>query len=938
MTIPVCVSRRQRGVAVSKPNMPLSDSAIPPRLRGLKLERLFAEASSKVGSPMLPVPWTPPEPAELAPLFPGFEFVRLIGRGGMGAVYEALQTALERRVAIKLLPIEAGEDSVFADRFRREARTLAKLLHPHIVAVFESGETAAGHLFFVMEYLDGGDLAVRARNGLLEPAETLRIVDEISAALSFAHGQGVVHRDIKPSNILLTADGRVKVADFGLAVLESREADSKLTLTGIALGTFDYAAPEQLAGRGKEDARSDLYSLGVLSYELLAGKPPRGVFDPPSQANPAVDPAVDAVVLTALQSEPDRRYQSAADFSAALNRARDFRANQLARERELRRKARRRTRLALAAVFAAVAAIGVAAFAFHQKRVATRKTAEAEMQRSAANAARGEAEGLVDFILTDLRNKSEEAGNLEKLTGVLARVEKYYAESATPADETAFLLKKAAFFKIDADTRKALGDKHRAEAGYRRFIALVEPLLARGAAEPAWHGPLSIAFGGVAEMQAAAGNAEGARDSAAQGLGVALSWRRVAPSVESGTQVIHMHSHLGDLFAQSGSTDRAQEEYRAAERVVNELLASDPKSNGTTYMMAGRVQSSLGTLSETKGDTEAALAFYVKMKEFYDLSGILGSPENQAIPEVRIGAALRRLGRQAEAIPHLEKAVDGEEKNLARKPLDGLRMANAAHAHAELSKALDGVGRSVEAAEHAKRKDELTERKEQVSAAAKANAPVSPDAAFEKLRAAPEGNDVQFYWSMDLQNEGTRIEQARGVDAAIEYFRSYVARIDAELKTAPPGSWWHLGRSFALNRIGYYEVNRKNYPPAAEAYRTSLADREMVLAAHPEVDRLSRDLASSATHLIHTLVEMDGAAEAGEICRRMMVLLHNRERGKLTWRDLLPRAAIAIAPKLDPAATGELLDEAAVFLTAPGEDSLPSNERALLEQIRAEKK
>ena len=106
----------------------------------------------------------------------------------------------------------------------------------------------------------------------------------------------MVHRDIKPSNILLTADGHAKVADFGLAVLADREPDSKLTLTGIALGTFDYAAPEQLSGRGGEDARSDLYSLGVLAYELLAGKPPRGVFDPPSLANPAVDPDRKGVV------------------------------------------------------------------------------------------------------------------------------------------------------------------------------------------------------------------------------------------------------------------------------------------------------------------------------------------------------------------------------------------------------------------------------------------------------------------------------------------------------------------------------------------------------------------------------------------------------------------------------------------------------------------
>ena len=284
-------------------------------LAGLSLDGLLAEGLEKPLSPSAG-PWTPPKPEELVGLFPRHEIVRLIGRGGMAAVYEARQIDLDRRVAIKLLPPELGADDAFVERFRREAKMLGRLRHPNILAVYEFGQSAADHLFFSMEYVEGGDLANRLKQGPLSPAEALRLTQEICAALQAAHAQGLVHRDIKPSNILLTEDGTVKVADFGLAVLTD-PAEERLTLTGGTVGTFEYAAPEQAEG-GPVDSRSDLFSLGVLCYELLTGRLPRGAFVPPSQVNAAVNPAVDSVVLTAVQSEPSRRFQSAGDFQTAL--------------------------------------------------------------------------------------------------------------------------------------------------------------------------------------------------------------------------------------------------------------------------------------------------------------------------------------------------------------------------------------------------------------------------------------------------------------------------------------------------------------------------------------------------------------------------------------------------------------------------------------------
>jgi hypothetical protein len=288
------------------------------KLRGLSLDGLLAEGLREATG-KAPVAWEPPSPEDLKGVVPGYEIVRLIGRGGMGAVYEARQVDLGRRVAMKVLPPELGANEAFAERFRREARALGRLEHGNILEVFEFGESAAGHLYYSMPYVEGGDLGARLKSGALPQVEALRLVKEICAALEAAHAQGVIHRDIKPSNILLTAEGTVKVADFGIALLDDQPKE-RLTFTGLAVGTMEYAAPEQAAGTAV-DSRSDLYSVGVICYEVLTGQLPRGIFDPPSKVNTAVDPAVDPVVHTAMQSDPARRYQSATDFRTALNRA-----------------------------------------------------------------------------------------------------------------------------------------------------------------------------------------------------------------------------------------------------------------------------------------------------------------------------------------------------------------------------------------------------------------------------------------------------------------------------------------------------------------------------------------------------------------------------------------------------------------------------------------
>ena len=210
-------------------------------------------------------------------LSPTFELDREIGRGGMGIVYLARDRRLKRGVAIKVLPPELSFRSDIRSRFLREAETAAQLSHPNIVPIFTVDERE-GLVFFVMAYIDGDTLARRLEGNARVPVpEARRLLTEVASALAYAHSRGVIHRDIKPDNILLSSDGgRAMVTDFGIAraISNTSGADSRLTATGVAIGTPTYMSPEQCAGDREVDGRSDLYSLGVVAYQMLSGDVP----------------------------------------------------------------------------------------------------------------------------------------------------------------------------------------------------------------------------------------------------------------------------------------------------------------------------------------------------------------------------------------------------------------------------------------------------------------------------------------------------------------------------------------------------------------------------------------------------------------------------------------------------------------------------------------
>src|SRR5262245_2459880 len=263
----------------------------------------------------------------------GFQYriERLLGRGGMGAVYLAHELALDRDVAIKVLPPEHGGTPQMPARFKHEARTAARLTHPNIVPLYTFGEVD-GLMYFVMGYVSGDSLAARLqRDGVFSSEATRLFLADLGGALEYAHRQGIVHRDLKPDNILIDADsGAPLLTDFGIA--KAPAAGGQLTMTGQIVGTPHYMSPEQARGHPDVDARSDLYSLGVMAYEMLSGRRPfdaenplealtkRLTQDPPplSSVAPGVDEDLADAIMRCLEREPADRWPDAQALRAAL--------------------------------------------------------------------------------------------------------------------------------------------------------------------------------------------------------------------------------------------------------------------------------------------------------------------------------------------------------------------------------------------------------------------------------------------------------------------------------------------------------------------------------------------------------------------------------------------------------------------------------------------
>ena len=256
-----------------------------------------------------------PAPEELARRIPNLEVIELVAQGGMGVVYKGRQPLLDRYVAIKVVRPDFQTDSDFQERFLREARMLARLRHPYIVTVFDVGK--AGELYYlVMEFVEGANLRQLLTDRSITERDALEFVPQIAEALQHAHEAGVVHRDVKPENVLIDALGRVRLVDFGLATLFGPNVARSPDDNRVA-GTLGYMAPEQLAAPESVDHRADIYSTGIVFYEMLAGGLPEADRLPPSR-KAATDPRLDPIVIRALERERERRYQAARELHAEI--------------------------------------------------------------------------------------------------------------------------------------------------------------------------------------------------------------------------------------------------------------------------------------------------------------------------------------------------------------------------------------------------------------------------------------------------------------------------------------------------------------------------------------------------------------------------------------------------------------------------------------------
>ncbi|MEI7733395.1 MAG: serine/threonine-protein kinase [Verrucomicrobiota bacterium] len=282
----------------------------PRCLMAMNLATQTVLLENEAKAPQIPAT-LPPSPAELAPHFPQLDILECLGRGGMGVVYKARQKSLDRFVALKLLAPERVGDPQFAERFTREAKALAALNHPNIVTIHDFGQ-AGGFYYLLMEFVDGVNLRQAMKTARFTPEQALAIVPPVCEALQYAHEHGIVHRDIKPENLLLDKTGRVMIADFGVAKMLNAESPDASFVDSQPAGTPQYMAPEQ-KGRHRTDHRADIYSLGVVLYELLTGELPGKPLEAPSR-KVVIDVRLDEIVLRALENKPELRYQTAGEM------------------------------------------------------------------------------------------------------------------------------------------------------------------------------------------------------------------------------------------------------------------------------------------------------------------------------------------------------------------------------------------------------------------------------------------------------------------------------------------------------------------------------------------------------------------------------------------------------------------------------------------------
>ena len=824
----------------------------------------------------------------VAALLPAYEFRREIGKGGMGVVYEAVQPVLGRRVAVKVLSPALADAPGLAARFRHESRIMATLENPGIVHVHEAGETPEGHLYYVMEFVDGEDLASRLRRGRLPLEEAVPLVAQVAEALQAAHALGIVHRDVKPANIFLPADGPPRLGDFGLALTAEQAAEAlRLTRPGTTVGTLEYAAPEQLSRSHRVSPASDVFSLGVLTYEVLTGELPRGNFDPPSLRNPEVDPAFDSVVLRALQTDPARRYADAGEFRSAFLQAADRRRQQALRDEAVRRKMLRRAWTAAALAVVSLLTGGSAVVAWRARQ-------EADQRRTSAENAEQRMAGLIQFLLTDLRRRLEPTGNLGAMDSVLEKAVEHFrrqhAESGH-SPETALPLADVLTTKADVIGVRGMGEA--ADALYTEAIALTAQ--ARDAA------PLdeTRALRAIQARQDRAEHRQASNryDDALADARLLLSEARAAAARIPGPRLQHAvaaaHRAIAHTLGYTDQLEEARDEYLRTESMLQRLAAAAPGDQAIAGELAD-LDVSLGSNAEARGDLHEMLrrftAWHASVEKRYGRDGNMYSHA-----AFRMGVALEKLGRASEAIPYLTDAVRIAERDAAAEP------GHKGHLN-HLSWCLRFLAQSHEDAGHTKEAAGLRQREAAVKQELEAPpATDSPYAAADFARLLADTTATRDTWWAFCQRLERHAESLGGSSAARRFYEDWIARTGAATPADDRGALVRLVTAFLHNRLA---VNWLKEDPSRSATHAleALALREPLAAAHPEEPEFQRDVLSSSLHAATAAVKGGSSDAAVAAFAKVVAAARGMSEKALVQRDNGTFYAGKCADLLDEAA------------------------------------
>lgn len=638
---------------------------------------------------------------EARAMLPAYEVQRLIGQGGMGSVFAAVQRDLQRRVAIKVLSPALAETPGLSPRFRHESRLMASLKHPGVVQVYEAGETAEGHLYYAMEFVDGEDLASRLRRGKLPLEEAVPLIAEVADALHAAHELGIVHRDVKPANVFLSTDGPPRLGDFGLALTaEQAEEALRLTRAGTTVGTTEYAAPEQLSRAHAVSSASDVFSLGVLAYEALTGELPRGNFDPPSLRNPEVDASFDSVVLRALQTDPERRYADAGEFREAFLHAADRPRQQALRDQALRRKMVRRARVVAVLTVVSLITGGSAVLAWKARR-------EAEARRAAAEAAEQRMAGLLQFLLTDLRQRLEPTGNLGAMDSVLEKAVEHFRRAY---DETGrspeAALKLADVLVVKGDVIGVRGMNMEADALYTEALELCEA--ARDAAPLDTERALRViaALRDRTEHRMATGRHADALADARLMLGEADALAARHPDTRALHAQAASHRAIGHALGYiEGGTPEAGAEYDRAQAILRGLLEKAPGEAGYAGELA-ELDMSQGSNAEAQGDFPGMLRHFIAFHD-YVIKHYSRDSNMYSHAAFRMGVALQKLGRAEDSLPYFKDALRIAEQEAATMPGHKGLLNHVSWCARLLAQSYENLGRRAEAEALRKREAEV---------------------------------------------------------------------------------------------------------------------------------------------------------------------------------------------------------------------------------------